>query len=357
MSNPKSEKKLLLNKNAVIENSAVENLYHNISSLIFNARSNVAHAVNTQLVMRNWQIGHLINAEILKQTRGEYGKAVIKQLASQLTQQFGQGFTRASLFRMLQFANQFPDQQIVATMSRQLTWSHFVEIIAIDDPLKREFYAEMCRMEHWNVRLLRNKIQNMLFERTSLSKKPEALVRKELQQLRESDQLTPGLILQDPYCLEFLGLKDTYSESDLEQAILRELEKFLQELGSDFCFIARQKRMVIDNEDYYLDLLFFHRNLRRLIAIELKLGKFQAADKGQMELYLRWLDKYEKRPGEDKPLGIILCAEKKQEKIELLELDQSSIHVAQYLTELPAREVLANKLHQAIELARKKYHP
>ena len=210
-----------------------------------------------------------------------------------MTEEFGEGFAEKNLRRMVQFGEAFPDEQIVVTLSRQLGWSHFVTIIPLDDDLKRDFYAEMCRIERWSVRTLRQKISGMLFERTALSRKPVELAKQELIKLREEDKLTPDLVFRDPYFLDFLGLKDTYSEKDLETAILRELEAFILELGIGFSFVARQKRMTVDDEDYYLDLLFYHRKLRRLVAIDLKLGKFQAADKGQMELYLRWLEKYD----------------------------------------------------------------
>jgi predicted nuclease of restriction endonuclease-like (RecB) superfamily len=235
-----------------------------------------------------------------------------------------------------------------------LSWSHFVEIIPLKDDLQRNFYAEMCRIERWSVRTLRKKIDDMLYERTAISNKPEELVKKELAALREEDRLTPDLVFRDPYFLDFLGLKDTFSEKDLETAILREMEGFILELGAGFSFVARQKRITVDNEDYYLDLLFFHRKLKRLIAIELKLGKFKAAYKGQMELYLRWLEKYEKEPGEETPLGLILCAGKASEQIELLQLHNSGIKVAEYMTELPERKLLEQKLHKAVEMARKR---
>jgi predicted nuclease of restriction endonuclease-like (RecB) superfamily len=225
-------------------------------------------------------------------------------------------------------------------------------LIYLDDPLKRDFYAEMGRVEHWSTRTLREKINGMLFERTALSKKPETLARQELAALRGEDRLTPDLVFRDPYFLDFLGLKDTYGERDLEAAILRELESFILELGAGFAFVARQKRITVDGEDYYLDLLFYHRALRRLVAIDLKLGRFQAADKGQMELYLRWLDRYERQAGEDSPLGLILCAGKSDEHVELLRLDETGIRVSAYLTELPPRKLLEKKLHEAIRAAR-----
>ena len=162
------------------------------------------------------------------------------------------------------------------------------------------------------------------------------------------------MLLKDPYVLDFLGLQDRYLEKDLEDAILHELENFLLELGAGFTFVARQKRLQIDNDDFYIDLLFYNRRLKRLVAIDLKLGDFKSADKGQMELYLRWLAKHEQEPGEAAPLGIILCSGKKQEQIELLELDASGIHVAEYLTELPPKAVLQQKLHEAITRSRQR---
>ena len=290
----------------------------------------------------------------MKEKRAEYGKEIVATLSQELTKEYGNGFSYSALTRMVRFAEVFPDTQIVATLSRQLSWSHFKEILPFKKPLQRDFYAEMCRLERWSVRTLRKKIDGMLYERTAISKKPEELIKQEIAALRDEDKLTPDLVFRDPYFLDFLGLKDTYSEKDLETAILREMESFILELGIGFSFIARQKRITVDNEDYYLDLLFFHRKLKRLIAIELKLGKFRAAYKGQMELYLRWLEKYEKEPGEETPLGLILCAGKTSEQIELLQSGKSGIKVAEYMTELPKRELLEQKLHKAVELARKR---
>jgi predicted nuclease of restriction endonuclease-like (RecB) superfamily len=216
------------------------------------------------------------------------------------------------------------------------------------DPLQREFYAEMCRLERWSVRTLRERIGSMLYERTAISRKPEETIRQELASLRADDRLSPDLVFRDPYVLDFLNLKDSWSERDLEASILRELESFLLELGAGFTFVARQKRMTIDNEDFYLDLLFYHRKLRRLVAIDLKLEKFKAADKGQMELYLRWLKRHEMEAAEGTPIGLILCAEGSHEQIELLRLDDAGIRVAEYLTELPPRELLQAKLHAAL---------
>jgi predicted nuclease of restriction endonuclease-like (RecB) superfamily len=271
-----------------------------------------------------------------------------------LTADYGRGFAEKSHRRMIQFAETFPDREIVAAVSRQLSWSHFVEVIPLSDELKREFYAEMCRVERWSVRTLRKKIDGMLYERTALSRKPEALIRQELAALRDDDRLTPDLVFRDPYFLDFHGLKDTFAENDLESAILRELETFLLELGAGFTFVARQKRITVDNEDYYIDLLFYHRKLRRLVVIELKMGAFQAADKGQMELYLRWLERYEAEPSEEPPVGLILCADKSDEHVELLQLDRSGIRVAAYLTDLPPKKLLEKKLHESALRARER---
>jgi len=326
-------------------------LVDELRSLIQETRASVAQSVNSALVQLYWQIGTRIRTEVLKNERADYGKQIVSTLSAQLTEEFGRGFGKRNLFRMIQCAEYFPDSKIVVTLSRQLSWSHFSEILRIQDPLKREFYAGMCRLENWSVRTLRSKINGMLFERTALSKKPAELARQELEKLQKTDQLSPDLVFRDPYFLDFLQLKDTYSEKDLESAILRELESFILELGTGFAFVGRQVRITIDGEDHYIDLLFYHRLLRRLVVIDLKLDRFKAAYKGQLELYLRWLEKHEMKPGEETPLGLILCADKSSETIELLRLDESGIHVASYLTELPPIGVLRKKLHESIARA------
>lgn len=327
-------------------------LFGDIRKMIEETRAAVAATVNAGLSMLYWRIGDRINQEILGGKRADYGKQILATLSQKLAQDYGDGFSYTALTRMVKFVECFPEGEIVATLSRQLSWSHFRELLPLDKPLERDFYAEMCRVERWSVRTLRKKIASMLYERTALSKKPDELAKLELQALREENLLTPDLVFRDPYFLDFLGLKGTYQEKDFEAAILRELESFIMEIGAGFTFVSRQKRITIDQDDFYLDLLFFHRDLRRLVAIELKLDKFRPDHKGQMELYLRWLDKHERKQGEDSPLGIILCAGKKSEQIELLELDRSSIHVAEYLTALPPKDVLQRKLHEAIARSR-----
>jgi predicted nuclease of restriction endonuclease-like (RecB) superfamily len=318
------------------------------------SRQAVARGVKAALVILYWQIGRRIRTDILSEKRAEYGEEILPTLSAKSVPEFGHGFSTRNLARMISLAEVFPDSRILATLatlSKELGWSHFVELLPLKKHLQRDFYAEMCRVERWSVRMLRQKIGGMLYERTALSKKPAKLAARELRELRESDRLTPDLVFRDPYLLDFLGLQDTYSERDLEAAILRDLERFLVELGSDFAFVSRQKRMVVDCEDFYLDLLFYHRRLRRLVAVDLKLGKFAPGDVGQIEFYLRWLKKHEMRPGEEEPLGLILCAEKSDERIEVFELAKRGIRVSEYLTELPPKKTLKRKLHEAVQLA------
>lgn len=323
-----------------------------IRLLIESSRTQLTSAVNSALTLLYWSIGRRIHAEVLQGERAEYGEQIVATLAKQLEADYGRGFSGKNLRHMLRFAEVYQDADIVSTLSRQLAWSHFLELIYLKDPLQRDFYAQMCAQEGWSVRRLRERKDTLLFERTALSKHPEHLLTQELSTLRNTGEFKPALVLKDPYVLDFLGLQDRYFEKDLEDAILRELESFLLELGAGFTFVARQKRIQIDNDDFYIDLLFYNRRLKRLVAIDLKLGDFKAEFKGQMELYLRWLAKNEQEPGEAQPLGIILCSGKKQEQIELLELDASGIHVAEYLTELPSKAVLQKKLHEAIAVSR-----
>ena len=329
-------------------------LLGDLRQLIEAAREQTARAVNSTLVTMYWQIGKRIREDVLQNQRGEYGMEIVSALSAQLTAEYGKGFTEKSLWRMVQFAEVFQDIEIVAALSRQLSWSHFVELIPLEDSLKRDFYAELCRVERWSVRTLRHKIGHLLYERTAVSRKPDVLIAKDIAALRDDDRLTPDMVFRDPYFLDFLGLSGQHLEQDVEDAILRELEAFILEMGTDFAFVARQKRITVDNEDYYLDLLFYHRRLRCLVAIDLKLGKFQASDKGQMELYLRWLQKHDRQPSEELPLGLILCADKSDEHVELLQLNDSGIRVAQYLTELPPKKLLEKKLHDSIRLARER---
>ena len=244
---------------------------------------------------------------------------------------------------------------IVATASQQLSWSHFVEILPLRDDLQREFYLTLASSERWSIRRLRKEIDGMLFERTAISGKPDEFIKKELSTLRDDNVMSPDLVFKSPYFLEFTGLKGMYSEKNLEDSLITHLEQFIIELGNGFSFVARQKRMIIDGQDFYLDLLFYHRRLHRLIAIDLKLGSFKAQYKGQMELYLRWLEAHEMEPGEETPLGLLLCTEGSDEQIELLQLDKAGIKVAKYLTELPSRHVLMQQIQKSLEAAKARF--
>ncbi len=329
-------------------------LFTDIARLIDESKSYIAYTANATLTILYWKIGTRINDEILNNKRAKYGKQIVVSLSRQLSQEYGNSFSDKNIRRMIQFAVVFPDEQIVASAMRQLSWTHFTLLLPLKEPLQREFYAEICRVERWTVKTLREKIDGMLYERTAISKKPEKLIKQEIKTLREEDKLSPDLVFRDPYFLDFLGLKDAYSEKNLEDAILHELEKFILELGQGFTFVERQKRMIIDGEDFNLDLLFYHRKLKRLIAIDLKLGKFKASYKGQMELYLRWLEKNEMQQGEETPLGLILCATGNDEQVELLQLHKAGIKVAEFMTELPSKKLLQQKLHKAVELSKKR---
>lgn len=347
------EKKISKKDENAVQQTEAE-LIGEIRSLIERTRGTVAQTVNSALVLMNWHIGKRINDEILKNKRADYGEKIVPTLSAQLEAEYGRGFSKRNLFRMIQFADQFPDFEIVSSLSRQLSWSHFVEILLVKNELARQFYAEMCRLEGWSVRTLRERVNSMLFERTAISRKPEETIKQDLVALQSDSKLTPDLVFRDPYFLDFLGLQDAYSERDLETAILREIERFLLEMGTGFAFVARQKRIVIDGEDFYIDLLLYHRGLQCLVNVELKIGKFEAAHKGQIELYLRWLDKYERLPHENPPLGLLLCTEAKTEQVELLRLTDSGIRIAEYLTELPPIKMLEEKLRAAVEKAQEK---
>lgn len=349
-----AKKRSLIRKEIPLVPQSDSSLLTDVRKLILEAREQTAQAVNAALTMTYWHVGDRIRSDILRHQRAEYGEEIVSALGRQLEAEFGRGFSEKSLRHMIRFAEAFPNLEIVSALRRELGWTHFKSIIYLKDPLQREFYAEMCRVERWSTRALQERIQSMLYERTAISRKPEKLIEQELKALRDSDTLTPDLVFRDPYILDFLGLKDTYSEKDLEAAILREIESFLLELGAGFAFIERQKRITLDGDDYYLDLLFFHRKLRRLVVVELKIGDFRPADAGQVELYLRWLDRHERQAGEERPVALILCAGAKKETVAYLDLGEKGIHVAEYLTDLPDKVWLQSRLHAAVVRARER---
>ena len=344
------------NSKQIVSPSVSQSLIEDLRQIIEQARGHVAATANYAQTMMYWHIGERINREVLGNQRAEYGKQIVATVARQLQEEFGRkGFDEKSIRRMMQFATLFPDSQIVAPLARQLWWSHFVEVMPLKDELQREFYLTMAASERWSKRTLQAKIDGMLFERTAISGKPDEFIKKELSTLRNDNVMSPDLVFKSPYFLEFTGLKGFYSEKTLEDCLLAHLEQFIIELGNGFSFVARQKRMIIDGEDFYLDLLFYHRRLHRLIAIDLKKGRFKAEYKGQMELYLRWLEANEVEPGEESPLGLLLCTEGSEEQIELLQLDKAGIKVAKYLTELPSREVLQRQIQKSLEAAKARF--
>lgn len=338
---------------------APEALHAELRTLIAASRQRVAGAVNAELTRLYWAVGERLAREVLGGERAGYGRQLVKRLGEQLAQEFGRGFEARNLHRMVQFAQAFADHGIVSTLSTQLSWSHFVEVLAVRTPAARQFYALESGAQGWSVRELRHQIERRAFERRAIAQvQAEAGGGAAAAVMPPASDapaaLAPATVFKDPYFLDFLGLRAGHDEADLENAILRELEAFILELGRGFAFVERQKRMVIDGEDFYLDLLFFHRRLRRLVAVELKLGRFKAAHKGQMELYLKWLDRFERQPGEEAPLGLILCAESSREQIELLQTEKDGITVAEYWTELPPKAELESRLHQMLVEARER---
>lgn len=316
-------------------------LLSELSTLILKAQNEATVQVNSVLTCLFWQVGQRINQHVLENKRADYGKRILVTLSRELCKDFGRNFEEKNLRRMLQFAEQFEDFQIVVTLSRQLSWSHFLALLPLKSQDSKAYYAQKIIEEGWSVRQTRREIRNKSYERVRIA---------------DSQITVKGHgeknIFKDPYILDFLRLPDGYLENELESAILKDLEKFILELGNGFTFVERQKRMIIDGDDFYLDLLFFHRKLKRLVAIELKIGKFKAAHKGQMELYLKWLDRYDKQEGEEHPIGLILCAENSREQVELLEMGKSGIMVAEYWTDLPPKRELEQRLHNSLQEAK-----
>jgi predicted nuclease of restriction endonuclease-like (RecB) superfamily len=326
-------------------------LLNSIIGLIDQTRHFVAKTINQKLTLLYWNIGKSINDEILKNDRADYAKKIIPALSLALTNKYGVGFNKRNLQSFVKLNTVVEDISILHTVCAKLSWSHIRTLLYIENQAKREFY-QMTVHERWSVRTLQERIGSMLFERTAISKKPEQTIVNELKTVETEKKISPDLAFRDPCFIDFLGLHDSYSEKDLESSILVQLQHFVTEMASEFAFLARQKRITVDNEDLYIDLLFYHRGLKSLVAIDLKLGAFKANYKGQMELYLRWLEKNERKEGENKPIGLILCSEKSPEQINYLMLDnQEQIKVAEYLTQLPEKKLLLEKLEKAIAIA------
>jgi predicted nuclease of restriction endonuclease-like (RecB) superfamily len=283
-----------------------DSLFGELKDLIVRARERVAVQVNQTLVMTYWQIGRKLETEVLQLDSHRYGEATMTRLAERLTQEFGGGFSYRNLYRMVLFFQRFPEPEILTTLSSKCSWSHCLEFIKVVDPTKRDFYVQVCSTQGWSVRQLRREMDSLLFERTMLSRQPEGVIRQELAKL-ESDpaEASPNLFLKDPYLLDFL-----------------------------------------------IDLLFYHRKLKRLVVVELKMGEFRPEHKGQVELYLKWLARHDAQPDEKPPIAIILCTTRDAEIVELLDLEKDHIHVAEYWVQLPPREVLQARLHEAMAAAR-----
>lgn len=314
--------------------------------LINENKNKLARQVNSTVVLTYWHVGHRINEHILNHKRAEYAKEIVATVATQLVERFGRSFAERNLRRMIQFSELFPELEIVSPLATQLSWSHFIEVLKIKKAEARRYYLEQAAEGLWSKRELRRQIERKAFERSEIAKQQNPL------QIKTEELNRP--VFKDPYFLDFLGLKEGYLEKDLEMAIIRELEQFILELGTGFAFVERQKRIILDGKDFYLDLLFYHRKLKRLIAIDLKLSEFKASHKGQMELYLKWLNKHEKQKGENEPIGLILCAEASREQVELLEMHKDGIMVAEYWSELPPKEKLEAKLHSLLLEARER---
>ncbi len=327
----------------LIEKTEYQNLLNALIAIIKKTKRQVVSYANSSLTVMFWHVGNQVLSHNLQFKRAEYGKQIVVTLSRELVAKFGKNYEEKNLRRMIQFAEKYPNSENVVTLSRHLSWSHFLTLIPLKDQNARDFYGKLAYGNLFGVRELREQIEKKVYERTK-----NADI-----QLLDSNAIEKG-IFKDPYLLDFLELKDGYLENDLEAAILKELEMFILELGNGFTFVERQKRMIIDGDDYNLDLLFYHRKLKRLVAIELKIDKFKAKHKGQMELYLKWLDKYEKQEGEQSPIGLILCAVASKEQIELLEIHKDGIMVAEYWTELPPKEILEAKLHEVLLEARER---
>jgi predicted nuclease of restriction endonuclease-like (RecB) superfamily len=341
-------------------------LITDLASLIEQGRKTAVRYVNTALVATYWLIGRrIVEYEQRGKERAEYGEALLEKLSKDLSPRFGKGFSLRNLRNMRSFYLLFPIRQTLSAESSKpakgqtlsaefleksqplsvqfpLSWSHYCLLMRLDDHYQREFYESECIRGNWSVRQLDRQIQSMLYERTALSKRKMAVISKAHE---KPLTLKPEDEIKDPYILEFLGLKDEYSESQLEEALIRHLEHFLLELGNGFTFVARQKRITLEGRHYRLDLLLYQRALRCLVAIDLKLGEFTHADAGQMNLYVNYLKDREKLPDENDPIGIILCSDKNKTVIEYaLGGMNNKVFASKYRLKLPDPKVLKREI-------------
>ena len=305
-------------------------IFGDVSRIIDAARESAARSVNAAMTATYWLIGHrIVEFEQSGEERAAYGSALIERLANDLTPLFGRGFSRQNIHNMRLFYISYPSDKIFQTVSGKsnvnsiegqlkelltvfpLPWSAYVRLLTVKNVHAREFYETEALRGGWSIRQLDRQINSLFYERTALSKNKAAMLVKEGEP-RPEDHLLPQEAIKDPFIFEFLDLKDEYSESDLEEALINHLESFLLELGDDFCFMGRQKRLRVGHEWYRVDLLFFHRSLRCLVVIDLKIGSFSHADAGQMNFYLNYARENWGREGENPPVGLILCSEKNE---------------------------------------------
>lgn len=336
-----------------------------ISKIIDEARKSASRSVNCVITAACWLVGwRIVEFEQSGKKRAEYGTALIEKLAGDLTQRFGQGFSRQNIQLMRSFYIVYPAELFRQTVSGKLlkgsaeavfrsaatnfplTWSAYVRLLSVKNKFARRFYETEALRGGWSVRQLTRQINSQFYERTALSRNKAAVLIKGQKALPE-DAMRPEEELKDPYVLEFLGLKDEYSETDLEEALIRHLETFLLELGGDFCFIGRQKRLRLGDEWYRVDLLFFHRRLRCLVVIDLKIGKFTHADAGQMHMYLNYAREHWVREGENPPVGLILCA-RKNEVVARYALEglPNKVMASEYRMVLPDEKELATQIER-----------
>ncbi len=334
-----------------IDNS--KTLITDLHQLINSARSTVVSTINREMTLLYWNMGKRLRKDIVQTDRAAYGEQILQTVSAELTVQYGKGFSTRNLWLFMNFYDAFPHPEVLSPLIQKLSWSHFVELMSIKDPLERSFYMEMCKLDNWSIRTLREKKGKMLYARTVLSKKPQEVIKESLTLITTEGRITPDMVLQDPYVIDFLNLPEHYTESELETAILNEVSKFLLEMGIGFSFVARQKRITVGSDDFFIDLVLYNRLLRRLVVIELKTTKFKPSYKGQIEFYLNWLDKHEKNEGEEKPIGIILCAEKDEAQIKVFDLEASGIHIAKYLHVLPEQLLLEKRIHKILENSKK----
>jgi len=333
----------IVNASGMLVDNSEQLLVNQISTLIEQSRREIYVHASRATVLLFWEIGKHINVDILENKRADYGKKIVSALTTQLTQKYGRTFEARNLRRMMQFAEQFSDFEIVSALPTQLSWSHFIEILPLKTMEAKLFYLNEAARGYIATRGLRNMISRKAYERREIADA----------QISVGSPFPPGTF-KDPYLFDVLGIKDEYLEEDVEAAILRELEKFIMEFGKGFAFVERQKRMIVDGHDKKLDLLFYNRYLKRLVAIELKYGRFDARDSGQMKLYLKWLNRYERQKGENEPIGLILCSESGREEIELLEMDKDGIMVAEYWTTLPPKAEFEQKIHTILAETRER---